>query len=51
MSKNSQTNVQPKRTQRPPRGSKLMAKPPQPVKDREISNAELELYKRRFGQM
>jgi hypothetical protein len=59
MSKNEQSNGRPKkairmtkkRTEALPTGSKPTAKPPRPGKDREISAAELELYKKRFGQL
>ena len=40
-----------KRTEALPTGSKPTAKTPRPGKDREISAAELELYKKRFGQL
>jgi hypothetical protein len=51
MSKTDQANVQPKRTEEAVTELKPMAKPPRPVKDREISNTELKLYRMRFGQL
>ena len=50
MSKKDKGDVRPKTKEAVPTGLKPKAKRPPPVKDREISDAELKLYKKRFGQ-